>query len=245
MSCVHDAWESRLGHDNLRLQLEPVWQPGLFCTYVHVEADPGKAAKVVRAIQRRISYEAYRQVFLAAMSFEPDRLDAIYRFLVLGFSVGRKLTQMLSRPEVVWIFELSRKANTEANYFREFTRFSQVGQVYVAHIEPKCNITAISAAHFADRMPSEHWLMVDDNRRLAAVHPRNRSFYMTRLTQEELERLRRTEEEEDLYTDLWREFFESIGIEARRNAKCQRTNMPIWYRKHATEFRGQARAKGA
>lgn len=237
MSCVHDAWESRLGHDNVRLQLEPVVQPGLFCTYVHVDADFGKAAQVVRAVQRKISYEAYRQVFLAAMSFEPDRLDAIYRFLVLGFARGRQLTQMLSRPEVVWIFELSRKANTEANYFREFTRFSQVGQVYVAHIEPKCNVTAISAAHFADRMPSEYWMMIDDNRRIAAVHPKNQSFYMTRLMPEELEQLRRTEEKEDLYTDLWREFFESIGIQERKNRECQRTNMPIWYRKHATEFR--------
>ena len=80
-------------------------------------------------------------------------------------------------------------------------------------------------------------MMIDDNRRIAAVHPKDQSYYMTRLTQEELEQLRRTEEEEDLYTDLWREFFESIGIEARRNIKCQRSNMPIWYRKHATEFR--------
>ncbi len=243
MTCIYDAWASRLGHDNLRLQLEPVWQPGLFCTYVHVEADQGKAAKVVRSIQRKISYEAYRQVFLAAMSFEQDRLDAIYRFLVLGFASGRKLTQMLSRPEVVWIFELSRKANTEANYFREFTRFSQVGQVYVAHIEPKCNVTAISAAHFADRMPSEYWMLIDDNRRIAAVHPKDRSFYMTKLTRQELEQLRRTEEEEDLYTDLWKEFFESIAIEARRNSECQRNNMPIWYRKHATEFRKQAQQR--
>ena len=54
MTCVYDVWASRLGHDNLRLQLEPVWQQGLFCDYVHVDADFSKAAKVVRAIQRKI-----------------------------------------------------------------------------------------------------------------------------------------------------------------------------------------------
>lgn len=236
MSCVYDAWASRLGHDNVRLQLEPVWQQGLFCTYVHVEPDAQKAAKVARSIQKKISWEAYRQVFLASMSCEPERLDAVYRFLVLGFAAGRKVTDMLYRPEAVWILELSRKAGNEAAYFREFTRFSRVGHVYVAHIEPKCNVTAVSAGHFADRMPSEDWMLIDDNRRIAAVHPKDRPFYMTRLTEEELGRLRRTEEGGDLYTDLWKEFFRSIGIEARRNRECQRNNMPLWYRKHATEF---------
>ena len=240
MTCIYDAWDSRLGHDNLRLQLEPVLQEELFCDYIHVEPDAGKAEKVVRSIQKKISYEAYRQTFLAAMSFEDDRLDAIYRFLVLGFSAGRKLTDMLFRPEVMWILELSRKVGNEANYFREFTRFTQVGKVYVAHIEPKCNVTSISAEHFADRMPSEYWMMIDDNRRIAAVHPKNQPFYMTELSDREMHDLAVTEKSDDIYTDLWKEFFQSIGIEARKNEKCQRNLMPLWYRKHMTEFRKKA-----
>lgn len=241
MTCIYEAWASRLGHENLRLQLEPVGQQGLFCTYIHVDTNISKASSVIRSIQRKISFTAYQQVFLAAMSFEPDRLDAIYRFLVLGFAAGRKVTDMLFRPEVVWILELSRKTGHEAAYFREFTRFFRAGQVYVAHIEPKCNITSISAGHFADRMPSEYWMLIDDNRQIAAVHPKNQPFYMMRLTGEEMKALREAEEAEDQYTDLWREFFHSTGIEARKNYECQRSNMPIWYRKHAVEFRESKR----
>lgn len=237
MTCIYDAWASGIGHERLRLQLEPVAQEELFCSYIHVEADVQKAEKVARSVLKKISPEAYRQMFLAAMSFEPDRLDAIYRFLVLGFAVGAKLTDLLFRPEVAWILELSRKAGNEANFFREFTRFTQVGPVYTAHIEPKCNVTAIAAEHFADRMPSEHWMIVDDKRRIAAVHPADHAFYMTRLSEEELRRLCRTEEQSDLYTDLWEEFFRSIAIDARKNEKCQRGHMPLWYRKHMTEFR--------
>lgn len=236
MTCIYEAWASRIGHENIRLQLEPVRQEELFCRYIHVEPDARKTEKVVRSIRKKISYEAYRQVFFAAMSFQEERLDAIYRFLVLGFSVGPRLTDMMFRPEVMWILELCRKSANEANYFREFTRFTLVGGIYVAHIEPKCNITAISAEHFADRMPSEHWMILDDRRRIAAVHPKDQPFYMTELSEKEMERLRRTEEEKDLYTDLWKEFFRSIGIEARANEKCQRGHMPLWYRRHATEF---------
>ncbi|MDO4343189.1 MAG: TIGR03915 family putative DNA repair protein [Eubacteriales bacterium] len=238
MTCVYDAWASRLGHANVRLQTEPVRQQELFTAYVHVEADMEKAEKVVRSIQKKISWEAYRQVFMASMSFEEDRLDTVYRFLILGFAKGRGVTDMLSEPAVMRTLELSRKAANEANFFREFTRFTCVnGRLYTAHIEPKCNVTAIVAEHFADRMPSEDWAIIDDGRRIAAVHPVDEAFYMTQLSEKEMEQLHRTEERQDLYTDLWKEFFRSIGIAARENYRCQRNLMPLWYRKHMTEFR--------
>ena len=237
MTCIYDAWASRLGHANVRLQTEPVLQQELFCQYVRIEADTEKVQKVVRSVQRKISYEAYRQMFLAAMSFEEDKLDAIYRFLILGFTCGREVTKMLSQKEVVRVMELSRHTQNEAHYFQEFARFTAVNkQVYVAHIEPKCNIVSITAQHFADRMPSEHWMMIDDNRRIAAVHPKDQEFYVTELSEPELERQKESEEQTDLYADLWKEFFRSIGIEARKNDRCQRNLFPLWYRKHVTEF---------
>ena len=36
--------------------------------------------------------------------------------------------------------------------------------------------------------------------------------------------------------DLWKDFFNTIGIKERENYQCQRNLMPLWYRKHMTEF---------
>ena len=83
LTCIYDVWAAKHGSANVRLELEPVGQQEMFCTYIHVEPDQTKSAKVVRSIQNKISWEAYRQVYLAAMSDEADRLDAIYRFLLL------------------------------------------------------------------------------------------------------------------------------------------------------------------
>ena len=41
---------------------------------------------------------------------------------------------------------------------------------------------------------------------------------------------------EDEYTDMWKTFFEAIAIKQRRNTECQRNLMPLWMRKHVTEF---------
>ena len=68
MTCIYDAWASREGHKNIRLMLEPIYEPELFCEYRHVDGDPEKSRKVIRSIQKRISFQAYQMVFRCAMS---------------------------------------------------------------------------------------------------------------------------------------------------------------------------------
>ena len=40
----------------------------------------------------------------------------------------------------------------------------------------------------------------------------------------------------DEYRELWKIFFDTIGIDARKNPKCQRTQLPMWFRKNMTEL---------
>ena len=145
---------------------------------------------------------------------------------------------MLIRPEVMRIMELVRNVSNESHKFREMTRFTSVDRkVYVSHIEPRCDVALLVAEHFADRMPSEHWVIVDDGRRTAVVHPADEYMYVKHLTDDEFAALGRAEYEEDEYTDMWRTFFNAIAIEQRENYRCQRNLFPLWIRKHATEFR--------
>lgn len=47
--------------------------------------------------------------------------------------------------------------------------------------------------------------------------------------------LAKTEDVNDEYTDMWKSF-ETIAIKHRYNPECQRNLMPVWMRKHVTEF---------
>ena len=40
MTCVYEAWASRLGHSNIKLKTEPIGNLELFCDYRHVDTDP-------------------------------------------------------------------------------------------------------------------------------------------------------------------------------------------------------------
>ena len=237
MTCIYRVWEAKKGSQNVRLEIEPVEQMDLLTEYIHVEVNQELAQKVVRSIQTKISAKAYYQIYLAAMSNDLGRLDDIYRFLRIGFAVGGKVTEYLREKAVMRIFELSRQVSNERHFFREFLRFTRIEPgIYVAHMEPKGNVVALVAEHFADRMPSEAWMIIDDGRSLGAIHPKNEPFYVTEFREEEMERLRQTEQQEDLYTQMWKEFFYTIAVEKRKNPVCQRNMFPLRYRKHVTEF---------
>ena len=238
MTCIYDAWEWALknGHENMRIEREPIMQMTLFDEYVHIDRDREKSDKVASAILKKISREAAVWVYYVTLH-EKDHLDDIYRFLRVGFKEGKRTTQMLSIKPVITMERLSKTVGNEIHYGREFLRFdSMEDKVFVAHTEPKADTIFAVSQHFADRMPSENWLIVDDGRKKAVVHPKDEEIYVIYLTDEQLEELKQTEKNTDIYRDMWRTFFDAIAIKERENYKCQRTLFPIWMRKHVTEF---------
>ena len=240
MTCIYDAWSEalRIGHNQIQLKKEPVFQQTLFDEYIHIDGDASRAEKVIRSIRRSISEEAYLNVYYATLCADEDALQAIYNFLRVGFAVGSTVLGQYTNPHVMKLLEIRRRVSNEAHHFREFARFQSLdSKVYVSHLEPKNDVIMLVGNHFSDRMPSEHWMIIDDNRKTACVHVKDGENYLRYLTDEEFETLRQTESYEDEYTDMWKTFFHAISIEQRRNYICQRNLFPLWKRKHAVEFK--------
>lgn len=240
MCCIFTAWESAIknGHSNIKLLCEPIAQRTLFDEYIHVDYDEDKFEKVCRSIRNKISHKAMYLIYCASLSIEEDALDSIYRFLILGFKVGAEVTKYYNNPAVMRLFEIKRKVSNEAHFFVEFVRFNSINNaLYVSHIEPHNDVLYFVGEHFADRMPSEYWIIIDDTRNKAIIHPKDGENEIRLLSEEECAILKQTESVEDEYTVMWRSFFDTIAISQRENRKCQRNLMPIWLRKHATEFK--------
>ena len=205
MTCIYDAWSEALkvGHNQIGLKKEPIFQQTMFDEYIHVDGDPSKAEKVIRSIRRSISETAYMNIYYASLSADENALQAIYDFLRVGFAIGSTVVGQYTNPHVMNLLELRRQVSN----------------------------------HFANRMPSEHWMIIDDNRKTACVHVKDDENYLRYLTDNEFSVLQKTESYEDEYTDMWKTFFHAISIEQRKNYVCQRNLFPIWKRKHAVEFR--------
>ncbi len=233
---VYDAWASRKGHSRVKLDVESQKTPELFASYVPVETDPEKARKVMRAIRQKISGRAWEMVYRAALSRKESRADDIYRFLVGGFYFGPRVLGMLAEPAVYRLMELNRAVGNEAHYFREFLRFEErEHRVLLGKIRPQNQVLPLIMPHFADRLPREHFLILDTGRQTAGLHPAGGDWYLASLASERVEELLR--EKVDSYQDLWKTFFNAIAVEARKNPKLQRNMLPLRYREYVTEFK--------
>ena len=241
LCAVYDAWDSGKGHENVRIELEGAYRDlELFTQYVQVPFCAEKAQKVTRSISRKISAQAYEKVYVSSLSQDEERADKIYRFLIRGFACGAGVLDMIQLPEVYEIFQMCRNVYNENHQLTQFTRFSQTGQgVLISRIGPKNDVLPLLAPFFADRLPMENWMIYDENRKKAAVHPaggewmllygdsRPEACFCGQLDQA-------TDQAE--YESLWKAFHETVAIEARRNPVCQRNHLPLRFRPYMTEF---------
>jgi len=237
LTCIYDAWTSRKGQQNIKLCFLPITQYSLFDEYIEVTADSEKALKVIDAINKRISPEFYSQVAYCGMAHDEDALDTVFRVILLGFHFGPSALEMIQYEPVFKCKELHRNYGNEVHHFREFIRFTEIRRrVYVSVIEPKSHVVIPLGEVFSDRMPSEHFMIVDMIHKEAVIHPADSSCFLRKLTNEELDVILETEKAGDEYTDLWKVFFDSIAIKERINPRCQTNLFPKWMRRHAVEF---------
>lgn len=234
---VYDAWMSRLGHDNVKLKLHNTDNLELFAEYQDVEETEEKLNKVITAIRQKISGEAYKWVYKAALSHEEGKADLIYRFLIYGFHYGASVIENLNIPAVYEMFRINRAISNEAHLQLEFVRFSEMeGKILFSKIDPKNDVLSLIAPHFADRLCEERWILYDDNRKKAAVYDPEGGWIILSVEDEEWQKKLSKETDESTYQSLWKAFYNSVAIKERTNYICQRNHLPLRFRPYMTEF---------
>ncbi len=233
---IYDAWAAHIPDDKLKLRTERMHSYELFSDYVYTQTDYSKAVKVARSVSRKISREAYDMMYKASLSYEEDKIDAIYRFLKLGFRYGAEVINMHGRPEVCRIFELQRNVGNEAHSFREFLRFHDSDNgILIAKIRPKNQVLPMLGTHFSDRFPEEHFVIIDEVHEMGVFHQQRQEWFLAPLTEEAIARIWATCENAD-YEKLWKTFFRTIAIKERENYRCQRTMCALRFRDYMLEF---------
>jgi probable DNA metabolism protein len=240
-TAVYTAWSSKYGHSNVKLEERS--ENGnysnleLFSEYINVDTDLTLAGKVSDSIRRKISEEAFEMSCRVALSDYAGKADLIYRFLILGFSVGSKVVEQLSNEVVNNVFKINKNVGNEAHHLLGFLRFSeQENGLLFSAITPKNNVLSIITPHFADRLPTERFIIYDKNRNIAALHMPGRQWILAEVPEFDAERFHEFTSGEDEYRDLWKIFFQHIAIKERINPKLQRNNLPLRFRGNMNEF---------
>lgn len=236
LTAVYEAYQSRYGHRYIQISEGNYTELDFFSDYMEIKTDYEKAERVARSIRHKISYESWKIIMYASMCARDGKGQDIYRFLNFGYEMGGKVVDCLGEEHIRRVLFDKKTVSRELDRMRGFTRFLELkdGSLF-ARIGPKNNLVPLLAPHFADRFPEERWILYDVNRKLSAMHEPQMGWFLTEdEIQEDVINSVLSNEEKKMES-CWKTFFDTIGIEARRNPKLQQQMLPKYYRKYFTK----------
>lgn len=198
-----------------------------------IDTDPDRARRVRDSVARKISREAQALVETVFLSNLQEKELPMLRFLLKGYRTGASIANRLDDPDVATLHGAERHLLSEAHLLRGFIRFSDHDGRLIATIRPKHFVLPFLAEHFMERFSRENFLIYDKTHGAALVYE-NRKGQIVSL--EDMPDLA-VSQEEDLYRNLWKRFYDTIAIPSRENPRCRMTHMPKRYWSEMTEMR--------
>ena len=237
-SALYDAWkESRDGDAGIELRGKT--QQQMFCEYRVVDECGEKAVSIERMIKRNLGYNAYWNFYHALLSDDAGKGEAVFKAMQEARRIQekKKIMEHLSDCNVAKVFELSRRVSNEAHMYKEFIRFRELSNgVLFSEISPRNRVLTCVGEHFSERFPLENWMIYDKTHREFLVHRAKRQWAIVAGAELAREAAENISQDEVEYEKLWKGFFQSVSIKERENPKCQRSNLPLRWRREMTEF---------
>lgn len=209
-----------------------VYEPMLLEEVKFIETDQIMADKVHEAIMSKFTAQMYANIYRTFLSDDYQKDTYLLAYLKLAFRKGAATERLRSVDAVYRVQNLGRQVGFEVHRFLGLLRFSDLGTCLYAKFEPDSNIVTLLADHFADRFKEERFIIHDVKRKLAVIGCKG-NWILTdfdRFIEDGLM------EEEVFFRGLWKQYFEAIGIEGRKNPKLQQSFVPLKYRKNLIEF---------
>ena len=204
----------------------------MFATNVKIEMSEEKASKVYEAIHKKISYNALKNTYHAYLSEIEGISQDIFKYLKLGFKIGKKVDLYLADERVLPVHKAAKSVQREKHLMLGILRFKSLhDDLYYASYEPDHNVTALLISHFSKRLSSQNWIIHDVKRNIAAIYDKSNCI----ITDLPGEIYKQPIVKADEYESLFKEFFNSICIKERINPKLQKQFLPKRYWKHLVE----------
>jgi probable DNA metabolism protein len=212
----------------------------LFGATKTVITDEEKADRVLKGLQKRLSPAGVTQVHHAFLSDIDRPEEVLWRFVRHVFASPHNVEEDYGHPAVWEVRQAAKRVKREAHRMEAFVRFKLTqDQLYYALIEPDCDVLPLISSHFESRYADQRWVIYDARRRygiyynLDTVTTVTIDFQPGRAKAELLVEI--SDESEEFYQELWRRYFKSVTIDARKNLRLQLQHMPRRYWKHLTE----------
>ncbi len=237
LTAVFEIYEHKLKDITFAREGEP--PASLFGITHQVITDESKALRVLNGLKQKLSSNGLMQLYKTYFS-EVNRFDEkMWRFAQYVFASPHNVEGDLSNSVVWEVRQAAKMVHRESHRMKAFIRFKLTkDQLYYAIIEPDCNVLPLIANHFKKRYADQRWLIYDLRRKYGVYYDLETlsNVELTFNSAGSANTLAEIyDEREEFFQDMWRRYFSSVNIKARKNMKLHIQHMPKRYWKYLTE----------
>lgn len=230
LTCIFESFYDRRIPDDVTTECV---QCGLLDEIVTIKTDNEKAERVYKCLKNCKTKYLVSDFNLTFRSGEKKRFKVLFDYLNVAISNKNiDISKAFALPEIQAFTDLKNRIYTEMHRFKGFLRFMETEKgFYYACYEPDNDITELLVPHFTARLQSP-FIIHDIKRNILALCDGKRykilnggdngvTVFMS--------------ESEEIFLDLWQQYYKSINIKERKNLRQMRNYMPERYWKNLSE----------
>lgn len=237
LTAIFELYERK--HKDISIVQQHLYQPNAFLEEILIITDELKAKRVWKGLEQKLSPDWMQRFYSTYLSEQPESFQHLVGFARYIFDSQAGAASNYGNDHVLAITQMDRKVHREKHRMEAFVRFRKtVDGMFFAHIDPDYNVLPLIEKHFKNRYADQKWVIYDLRRKygifydLKTVHEVTLEFAVDDAANQSPAPW---DEQEELYSILWKDYFKSTNIQARKNMKLHIQHVPKRYWKYLTE----------
>lgn len=227
--------------NQIKLLAQQHFQPVLLEEVLEINSDEAKAKRVWEGLKKKMGNEWLLRFYKAFLSEDAEIFQQLFHFACYIFDSPKGAEQNFGHPAVLAVTQMEKSVNREKHRMKAFIRFQETADgIFYASIEPDFNVLPLISQFFKNRYADQRWIIYDLKRNYGLFYDLHK---VAEIVLEETPNMKVATDllngKEELYGLLWKDYFKSTNIVARKNMKLHIRHVPKRYWKYLTEKRGE------
>ncbi len=228
--------------DKVQLVRDVIFMPSLVEESLEIITDDVKAQRVFKGFVKKSGNDWGTRFYKAYLSELPETFQHLFDLARYVFDNADGAARNFGHPDVIYITKMEKSVNRERHRMKAFIRFQETADgIYYAPIDPDYNVLPLISDFFKGRYQDQKWIIYDIKRNYGLYYDLNSvteiklDLNPTMKTTDIYLKEGESSGKEGLYGLLWKDYFKSTSIVARKNMKLHIQHVPKRYWKYLTE----------
>ena len=243
LCCVFRAFQFK--EFDVQIQLEGSSYQNLFGESVLIYSDEKQAERVWQGLKAKISASSLRNWYFTFLSEQNIAFQHLFDYSVYVFQHQKSVEKNFGHRDVLALAQWAKQVGREKHRMEAFVRFKKCKDgLFLSLVRPDFNVLPLISKHFKARYQDQRWLIYDEKRRYGIYYDLD-SVHQVNLNANEIDEnlnkgssqnfLIELDDQEELYDQLWKDYFKSVNIVARDNPKLHVQYVPKRYWRYMNE----------